>query len=179
MGQELAIAGTGKYDRKHDGKALSSLPEQHRAFVLRLMELGPGKAAANRAAMDVGFCDKYGYELMRDERVLAAIREEATKEVVGATLIGVKRLIEIARDETHRDSYKAAKDLAGMNGFASEQRIVVEHINHDTKAQIAQIRAMAKELGLEPAQLIAAAGIKEQDVQDAEFEEIEDGGQDD
>ena len=167
MGQEVAIKTASKYERKHDGKALASLPDQYREFVLRLLELGPSKKAATKAAASAGFCPEYGYQLMRDERVLAAIREEAAKEVVGGVLVGVKSLIEIARDKEHKDRYKAAKDLAAMNGFNAEQRIVVEHISHNTQAQIDQITAMAKELGLEPRQLIRGAGIVE-----GEFTEV-------
>lgn len=165
MGQELAI----KTERVHDGKALSSLSDQHRSFVLRLMELGPSKKAAAKAAKDVGYASQHGYVLMRDERILAAIREEATKELAGAVLIGVKAMIEIAQDREHKDRLKAAKELAGMNGFTTEQRIVVEHVSTDTREQIRQIRAMAIELGLNPEQLIKSAGIVE-----AEFTEVED-----
>lgn len=165
MGQELAI----KADRSHDGKAMASLPDQYRDFVLRLMELGPTKKAASKAASDVGFTPLHGYKLMRDERVLMAIREEATKQLAGGVLIGVKRMIEIAQDKDHKDSYKAAKDLAGLNGFTTEQRIVVEHIPSDSKEKIKQIRAMATEIGIDPQLLIAQSGIVEGD-----FTEVED-----
>lgn len=165
MGQEVAITST----RKHDGKAMASLPEQQRAFVLRLMELGPTKKAAAKAAGDVGFHPVYGYELMRDERVLMAIREEATKCLAGAVLVGVKTMVEIAQDKDHKDRYKAAKDLAGLNGFTTEQRIVVEHIPSDSKEKIKQIRAMATEIGIDPQLLIAQSGIVEGD-----FTEVED-----
>jgi hypothetical protein len=165
VGNDLTV----KDDRSHDGKALASLSDQQRAFVLRLMELGPTKKAAAKAATDVGFSQWNGYKLMRDERILAAIHEESAKQLAGGVLIGVKRLIEIAQDKEHRDSYKAAKELAAMNGFSAEQRIVVEHVSTDTREQIRQIRAMAIELGLNPEQLIKSAGIVE-----AEFTEVED-----
>lgn len=169
MGQELAVTG-----RKCDGKAMAALSDQQRAFVLRLMELGPTKKAAVKASKDAGFAGQnYGYELMRDERILAAIREESTKALAGAALLGVKVMVEIAQDKDHKDRYKAAKDLAAINGFTAEQRIVVEHISQDSKQMIDEIRAMAKELGLDPQKLIRGAGIIE-----GEFTEVE-GGQDD
>lgn len=167
MGQELAIQS----DRQFDGRALASLSEGHRDFVLKLMELGPSKKAASKAAEAVGYNAMHGYVLMRDDRVLAAIREEATKQLAGGVLIGVKALIAIAGDKKHRDRFKAAKELAGMNGFTTEQRIVVEHVDRDTKAQLIQVRKMAKDLGMGPEQtmqLIAAAGII-----DAEFTEVD------
>lgn len=165
MGKELVV----NPDRSHDGKAMSLLSEQQRAFVLRMMELGPTKDVAAKAAEDVGFSKWNGYKLMRDDKIIRAIHEESAKQLAGAVVIGVKRLIEIAQDENHRDSYKAAKELAAMNGFSAEQRIVVEHVSTDTREQIRQIRAMAIELGLNPEQLIKSAGIV-----DAEFTDVED-----
>ncbi len=76
-------------------------------------------------------------------------------------------MLEIAHTPGHKDQYKAAKDLAALNGYTAEQRIVVEHISEDSKAQIRQIRAMAEELGMDPRQLIEGVGII-----DAEFEEV-------
>lgn len=149
---------------------MASLSEQHRDFVLRLMELGPSKRASAKAAKDVGFSSLNGYKLMRDERILAAIREEATKELAGAALIGVKVMIEIAQDRDHKDRLKAAEKLAAINGFTAEQRIVVEHISPDNKGMIAEIRSMAAQLGLDPKQLISATGF----IEDAEFTEVED-----
>ncbi len=167
--QELTVQS----DRSCDGRAMAKLPEQHRDFVLRLMELGPTKRAAAKAAADVGFTPNNGYKLMRDDRVLGAIREEATKHLAASVLVGVKVMVEIAQDVDHKDRYRAAKDLAALNGFTTEQRIVVEHISHDSKEQIAQIKAMAVQLGLDPKQLIAGAGIIE-----AEFTEVENGNDD-
>ncbi len=76
-------------------------------------------------------------------------------------------MLAIAQDPGHKDQFRAAKELAAINGFTAEQRIVVEHITEDSKAQIRQIRDMAKQLGMEPEQLIRAAGIV-----DAEFVEV-------
>ena len=170
MGREIAISP----DRSHDGKAMASLPEQQRAFVSRLMELGPTKKAAAKAAKDVGYSPLNGYKLMRDERILAAIREEATKRLAGAALTGVNVLIEIAQDRHHKDQFKAAKHLAGINGFTTEQRIVVEHAHYDTKEKIREIRAIAAELGLDADLLLGRAGIVEPDAIDAEFTEARD-----
>jgi len=109
----------------------------------------------------------YGNELMRDERILAALREEATKRLSGAALVGVNVMLELAQTPGHKDQFRAAKELAAINGFTAEQRIVVEHINPDTKDQMRQIKEMATALGLDPKQLIASAGIV-----DAEFTEV-------
>ncbi len=154
-------------DRSYDGKGMSALTSRKRAFVIAMLQQGVNPKAAPKAAASCGYQPNYGYELMRDEGILAALREEATKRLAGAALVGVNVMLEIAQDPTHKDQYKAAKDLAAINGFTAEQRIVVEHISEDSKQQIRQIREMAAQLGMDPKQLIQAAGII-----DAEFEDV-------
>lgn len=160
-------------DRSHDGKAMASLTDRQRQFVQEMMQQGINPKAAAKAAANCGYAPFYGYELMRHEGILAALREEATKRVVGATLIGINVLLDIAQSPTHKDQFRAAKELAALNGFTAEQRIVVEHITEDTRGQIRQIRDMAKQLGMDPKQLIAAAGIV-----DAEFTEVQEQPED-
>jgi phage terminase small subunit len=164
MGQEIAIPN----DRKYDGRAMAQLSDQRRAFVIAMMEQGVNPKAAPDAAVACGYAEKYGYELMRDEAILTAIREEATKRLAGAALVGVNVLLEIALNGEHRDQFKAAKQLAAINGFTAEQRIVVEHITTDNKTMIIEIRNMAKELGMDPVALLRSIGVAE----DAEFIEV-------
>jgi phage terminase small subunit len=175
MGQELAVTNT----RKYDGRAMSALTDQQRQFVINVVQLGAKPRVAQRAAKEAGFSPNHGYTLMRDEGVLAAIREEATKKLAGAALVGVKVLIDIAHDTEHKDRFRAAKELAAINGFTAEQRIVVEHISPDSKGMIQEIRSMAAQLGLDPKQLISAAGIIEAEFtelpEDTEMDPVEDG----
>ena len=154
-------------DRSYDGKAMNALPRRQRQFVIAMMKQGVNPKACSRAAAECGYAPMYGYELMRNEGILAALREEATKKLAGAALVGVNVMLEIANSPGHKDQFRAAKELAGINGFTAEQRIVVEHITEDTKAQMQQIREMAVQLKLDPEQLIKAAGII-----DAEFTEV-------
>lgn len=149
---------------------MSALTDQQRLFVQSMIRQGVNPKAAQTAAVEAGYNKLYGYELMRHDGVLAAIREESVKRVSGAVLAGVNVMLKIAHDDTHKDQYKAAKDLAALNGFTAEQRIVVEHISEDTKGQMRQIREMAIQLNLDPKQLIAAAGIVEGDF--VEVEEV-------
>lgn len=145
-----------------DGRAMAALTPKRREFVRNMLQLGPDKRAAQYAAAKAGYAEPiYGYELMRDEGIIAALREEATKRLAGAALLGVTVMMDIASNPTHKDQYKAAKDLAAINGFTAEQKIVVEHLNADTRQLIGQIREMAEQLGMDPRQLIAAAGIVE------------------
>ena len=147
-------------DRSNDGKAMAGLSDRERLFVIAMLQQGLNKKAAQIAANEAGYTNPvYGYELMRRDSILAAMREEATKRVAGAALVGVTVMLDIAQTDGHKDQYKAAKDLAALNGFTSEQRIVVEHIDSDGKAMIQKIRTMAADLGMDAQQLIAAAGI--------------------
>lgn len=154
-------------DRSYDGKAMAALTDRQRQFVQSMVQQGVNPKAAAKAAAECGYAGAYGYELMRNDNILAALREESTKRLVGAALVGVNVLLDIAQSPTHKDQFRAAKELAGINGFTAEQRIVVEHITEDTKQQMRQIKDMAQQLGMDPKQLIAAAGIV-----DAEFTEV-------
>jgi phage terminase small subunit len=154
-------------DRAYDGKTMSALTARKRKFVICMLQQGVNPKAASRAATEAGYQASYGYELMRDPAILAALREEATKRVAGAGLVGINVLLDIAHTPGHKDQFRAAKELAGINGFTTEQRIVVEHISEDSKQQLRQIREMAEQMGMDPRQLIAAAGIV-----DAEFEDV-------
>ena len=167
MGREIAVVKTTAASIA-DGRAMASLTPDRRDFVRKLLLMRPDKKAAQAAAAAAGFHPFYGYELMREEGIIAALREEATKRLAGAALLGVTVMMDIAQDPTHKDQYRAAKDLAAINGFTAEQKIVVEHLNADGKQLIGQIREMAEQLGMDPKQLIAAAGIV-----DAEFTEVE------
>lgn len=151
-----------------DGRAMSALTADRRKFIRQMIMLGPNPKNCQVAAAKAGFHPVYGYELMREEGIIAALREEATKRLAGSALIGVSVMIDIATNPTHKDQYRAARDLAAINGFTAEQKIVVEHLNADGKQLIGQIREMAEQLGMDPRQLIAAAGIV-----DAEYTEVE------
>lgn len=166
MAQEVAIPSDPR-DKTYDGKAMSALNQAQRAFVVAMLQQGVNPKAASKAAVVAGYASAYGYELMRNENILAALREEATKRLAGAALSGINIMLDIAHTPGHKDQFRAAKELAAINGFTAEQRIVVEHINEDTKAQIRQIKEMASQLGMDPRQLIEAAGIV-----DAEYTEV-------
>ncbi len=146
---------------------MAALPDRKRQFVIAMLGQAVNPKACKIAAAECGYAPYYGYELMRDDGILAALREESTKRLAGAALVGVNVLLDIAQNAQHKDQFRAAKELAGINGFTAEQRIVVEHISEDSKAQIRQIREMAAQLGLDPKQLIQSAGII-----DAEFTEV-------
>lgn len=166
MGSALTLISPDR-DREHDGKAMSALTPRKRQFVIAMLQQGVNPKACRVAAAQAGLTPEYGYKLMRDDEILQALREEATKRLAGAALVGVNVMLEIAQDPGHKDQFRAAKELAAINGFTAEQRIVVEHIDPDGKALLARVKEMAGKLGLDPRLLIQQAGIV-----DAEFTDV-------
>ncbi len=84
-------------------------------------------------------------------------------------LLGASVLVEIAKDQLHKDRFKAAKELLGHNGFniISEHKVTVEHVPDD-KERIAGIIDMAKRLGVDPREFLGAYGV----TVDAEFKVV-------
>lgn len=155
-------------DIRADGEALRKLQPRHRKFVIALLQQGASKHAVRKAAAESGYNQNYAFALMRDPGVIAALREEATKRVAGAALLGVTVMLDIATNPDHKDQFRAAKELAALNGFTAEQKITVQHIGETGQNVMAQIRQMAEQMGLDPRRLLEHAGIV-----DAEFTVVE------
>lgn len=153
--------------REYDGTAMARLPIRHRKFVISMLQQGVNPKAAAKAATECGYVPDYGYMLMRNDAILQAIREETTKRLAGAALMGINVMLKIAGDDTHPKQYNAAKDLAAINGYTAEQKITVEHVDKQGVAVIQQVRRLAEQMGLDPKLLIEHAGVI-----DAEFEPV-------
>lgn len=162
-------------DRGSDGPAMSRLNDRERAFVCLMIQTGCSERQAGQCATAAGYANGTvsGWQLMRRSTVLAAMKEEAGKRLIAGALLGVNVMMEIAMTINHKDRYKAAKDLAAINGFSpvSEQKITVEHIGTDATDVLAEIEGYAKTMGMEVdrRQLLAHAGV----VVDAEFTAVE------
>jgi hypothetical protein len=152
--------------------AMAALQPQRRLFVERMREGGASQEYVERAAAAAGYSRGHGWKLMREPRVLAALREEAAKGLLGGALIAQKVLIEIATDTHHKDRLKAARELLAHSGFTTviEQKITVEHVNAEARELVQQIADFAKATGLDAKQLLGSLGIREP--VDAEFEEV-------
>lgn len=153
-------------NRENDGPAMSALTDLQRNFVAAMMMMGPSLSRARGAAAAAGFThpEQAAYQMMRNSRVLAALKEEAGKRLVGAALVGVDVMTKIANDDAHKDQFKAAKYLAEINGFTVEQKIVIEHVSRDQREMILEIVENARIAGIDPRPLLLQAGIT-----DAEF----------
>jgi hypothetical protein len=97
-----------------------------------------------------------GAPFFHDEKVLAAIRECADKEIRAGGLLGIATIKKIVRNDGHRDQFKAAAWLAGLNGFAPAQNINVNQTVTDNsgKAVMERIERAAAVLGVDVATLL-------------------------
>jgi hypothetical protein len=114
------------------------------------------------------------HRLFHSEKVLAAIRECADKEVRSGAMLGIATIKKIVRNDLHRDQFKAAALLAGLNRFTVDQNIKVDHTHRDESgtAIMERISALSKKLGVDATKLLGPASPA---VVDAEFSEVKDG----
>lgn len=114
------------------------------------------------------------HRLFHDDKVLAAIKELADKEIRGSALLGIATMKKIARNDLHKDQLKAATGLVGLAGFTVEQKISVNQTVTDrTGAEMLErIRQLAAANGLDPVKLL---GGNSGPVTDGEFSEVKDG----
>lgn len=168
------------------GKAMRKILPQQRAFVMAYVETGGIDATAAARAAGYGGTPGAqrvaGYRLTHDEKVLAAIKEEADKVVRSGVLLGAKTLVEIAANPSHKDQLKAATELMNRSGLllATQHNVNVNVNLTDDREIAADITAMARKLGLDPRALLGQAGLKylpAPDTIDAEFEVVEEGGE--
>lgn len=102
--------------------------------------------AAGYSARSNGSLRVAAHKNFHDEKVLAAIRECADKHARSTALLGIAMLEKIARKDGHKDQFKAAKELSGINGFSVEQKINVQQTVttrmdvSDATARIAEFR---------------------------------------
>lgn len=157
------------------GPAMTALTEQQRRFVFALAE--DGSANHSRAAATAGYSpDDYGgqrvagHRLWHDPKIRAAIQEVALARINSAAILAGSVLQEIAENRTLSagDRLKAAGMILNRSGLheKTEHKVVVED-TRDPAAMVAEVKAFAARLGLDPKKLLGEAGII-----DAEFEVV-------
>lgn len=157
------------------GPAMIALNPQQRAFVLAYVETG-GQDQTRAAVLSgygvtPGSQKVAGYRLAHDPKILAAIKEVADQRLRSGALLGAEVLIAIAQNPVHKDQLKAATELLNRGGLIVRQE--VEHIHRsETEAeQVKKIVSLARELGLDPKQLLGSAGV----TVDADFKVVSNG----
>lgn len=114
------------------------------------------------------------HALFHNERVLAAIKECADKEIRGAAMLGIATMKKIVRNDLHKDQLKAAQTLVGLAGFTIDQNINVKQTIRDESgsAIMGEIKRLAEKLGVPVAKLLERKTATAMAVVEGEFEEV-------
>lgn len=153
------------------GPAMKALSPQYRAFVLALCTTAGGKAA--EAARQAGYVDNHngsikvqGMRVKHKPEVQAAIREVCLQRITLDLPVLVDNLFNVATNTQHKDQVKAALALINRGGLPDvTERNININVTVSKEEKVAEIRAMAEEMGLDPEKLLG-------NISDAEFTEI-------
>ncbi len=163
------------------GPAMLKISPQQRAWVAAYLEANDENAsgAARRSGYgkDSGTPEqakeaqkRAGYRNVHDADVLEAIRELAQEKFRVAGYKAVAALMEIVKDPTHKDHFKAVERVLAQNGMVAALQVDHNHKHSVTeKDQIATVVALARKLGLDPRTLLGSAGVE---WVDAEFVDV-------
>ena len=156
------------------GPAMLALIPKHRAFVIAYCTTA--NAEATEAARQVGYVDNNtgalkvtGYRILKKPEVLAAIREVVMQNITADLPVLHKALMKTALNPQHKDQTKAVLALMNRGGLPDvTERNINVNITVTKEEKVAEIRAMAEEMGLDVEKLLG-------NMTDAEFEEIPPG----
>lgn len=175
MPQELARAPdiSLAIPEEHEcGEAMRALTVGQRGFVVALLDAPTedNSLAALRAGYggNKNSAGVASFHMMRNQKVIAAIREEADRRLRAGAILGAKAVIEIAADSKHKDRFKAAVELMNRAGLLVETRhhVIVDD-NRDTTALKEEVAQMLGRLFQQPVLPAIAAPM------DAEFVEVD------
>lgn len=158
------------------GPAFSALTDKQKRFVLATLMLGGSNdaEAIRMAGYDTHLERQMGFQLSRNPKIIAALREEADRRMKGGALLAASKLMAIVRNDLHPDHFKAVKELLNRSGFPTitQHNVSVEHRDMTDVEKDHRIIALCKELGLGDSEtrkmLIGPETV------DAEFTEVED-----
>ncbi len=150
------------------GPAMMALDERRRRFVLAVLD--QRRPNAGRAAKTAGFQRSTplgfrvaGHRLMHDDRVIAALHEQASRRLQSAAYLAADVLVNIAGNpkEATKERRAAAVALLDRVGFAAEQNINVNKTVTDRTgaAMVERIEKLARALGVDPAALLGVNAV--------------------
>ena len=164
------------------GPKMSALTEKQRRFVEVLLEQ-PG-ISRHKAAELAGYQNSpggmrvYAHRLMHDDRVIAALHEQAGRRMRSNSLVAANVLVDLMESPDTKDEVrlKAAGMLLDRVGFGAQQNININQTVRDEsgKAILQRIEQLAGKLGVPVAGLLGAKPAAP--VVDAEFSEVKTGG---
>lgn len=164
------------------GPAMQVLTKNQRAFVIALVECGAKNPT--EAAMIAGYGGTdaarktAAKELMRNPKVLDALREEADKRLRSGALLAASRLIEIAGNPLDINSFKACVELLNRADLivATKHEVKVTD-NRTTDDVMATILSLAKRNNIDPKTLLGYNPAEK--IVEAEFTEATTAGLED
>jgi hypothetical protein len=157
------------------GPAMRACTPNQQAFVVAMVTGGANNPT--QAAMLAGYGGTdtarkvAARDLMRNPRVLAALREEGDKFLRSGAIVGARAVMEIAMDPHHKDRFKAGVELLNRADLivATKHEVVVTD-NRTAPEVLQAIVAMAQKNGIDPKTLL---GYDPDDILDVEFTEVE------
>src|SRR5262245_16783557 len=163
------MARFSKRDWGQLGPAMRALPsDRWRAFVEYYLLEKPGYGAQTAAARRAGFgtsrttplnMARTASRLMRDDRIIAALAEEAKKIVRACAPDAAKALLELIRDPTHKDHARSlAMVLARTDPEISIHDVKVSHTIVDPDEEALEELRAARQLGASRAKLLELFG---------------------
>lgn len=169
------------------GPHMRALNRRQRAFVVAVLELG--STNYTRAAYAAGYegpqpsVSVTAYRLAHNEKVIAALNEEAKRRLNASAPMAISELIKIAEySGDTKSKLKAIEMVLNRTGHhaLSEHKVAIEHSYNDQQA-VTRIFTLAKQLQIDPVKLLGSNGVsvnEKGEILDAEFEEVELGGED-
>jgi phage terminase small subunit len=157
--------------------AYAKISPMQRAWLHAYLDAGDENATA--AARRAGYgkegtdaqknqaCKQAGYHNIHDADILEAIRELAHEKFRQAGYLATARLMELVKDPTHKDHFKAIERVLAQNGMIAALQIEHNHnVNVTEEDQIEKVKQLAARLGIDPRTLLGSAYT------DAEFVEV-------
>ena len=141
------------------GPAVNALTHPEQVF-LEMYLLAGGRGLKTCAA-EAGITHGQAWRLVRDQRFIDAMREEAQKRLGAAAYMATEVVVEILDSPIaqNKDKLAAAKmifDRVGMHA-KTEHTVKVEHAS--SEEMIAKVRILAGQLGLDADEMLVAAGV--------------------
>lgn len=159
------------------GPAMARLNARQQAFVMAMVTLPTvnHKACARAAGYsgDENVLAVTAHRLAHDEKIQAAIQEEAKRRIKASALIAATHLENIMSNPAHKDQLKAIGMVLNRAGLheATEHTININDGQTD-EALMDRIERLAERLGIDPEKLLGR-GARPVKVSDVEFEEVD------
>lgn len=153
-----------------------ALSPMMRGFVNALLVRGDDNHTA--AAIDAGYSTAsdgairvQAHRLAHDDRVLAAVREEADRRIRSSVVMAASVVAKIAANPMHKDQLKAASMILNRTGLNEVTQHEVK-VTHELRgpALDAKLALAAKQLGIPVENVLGVDAIE---ITDAEFTEVE------